>query len=147
MTEVDHDHRHLRILTDPLRNHHQEEERHLQIVHLGEHRRPRVSTARHLADSSSPGIVPTTNVDSYTSAALGGVDHPPDAQLHLQLSKRETKITEKAPNLPLRLTFAIYTLRAHVLTEIDASSDTKSQLPPPSLRLRPRLRFHQLLYV
>jgi len=87
------------------------------------------------------------NMDSCTSAGKGEVDHPLDAQLHLQHSRRETRITEKDPNPPLRQTFVIYTLRARALTETGASSNMKSQLLPPSPKPKLRLRDHRLPYV
>jgi hypothetical protein len=145
--EVDHDPHPLLLPTDPLQNRHQGEERHRQIVRLGEHLRQKVLTVRHLVDSLSQGIARMTNVDSCTSVAKGEVDHPPDAQLRLQRLRRETRVPDQDPNLLLRQTFVTCTPKARALTETGASSNMKSQLLPPSPKPKPKLRDHQLHYV
>jgi hypothetical protein len=147
-TGVDHDHRRLLIHKDLLPDHHQEGEHHHLIVLLEEHHHRRVLTARHLADSLSPEIAPTTNVAFYTSVDLEGADPRLDVQLLLQLLKRETKIiVTKVPDLLLHLTFVTFMLKVHALTETDVNSNTKSLQLPLSRKLRLKQRLHQPLCV
>jgi hypothetical protein len=147
-TGVDHDHRRLLTLKGLLPNHHREAEHHRLIGLLEEHHLRRVLTAKHLADSSLPATVPTTNVAFYTSAVLEGVDLQLDVQLHRLLLKRETKIIVKVPNLLLHPTFATFMLRGHALTETDVNLNTKSYRPLPlSRKLKLKQRLRQPLYV
>ena len=146
-TGVDRDHRRLLTPKDLLPDHHQEAEHHHLTGLLEEHHPRRVLTAKHLADSSSPEIVPTTNVAFYTSVGLEGVDHQLDVQLLIQPSKRETKIIVKVPDPLLHLTFATFMRKVHALTETDVNSNTKSPPLPLSRKLKLKQRLHQPLCV
>ena len=146
-TGVDHDHRRLLTPKGLLPDHHQEAEHHHLTGLLEEHYPRRVLTAKHLADSSSPEIVLTTNVAFYTSVGLEGVDHKLDVQLLVHPSKRETNIIVKVPDPLLHLTFATFMLKAHALTETDVNSNTKSLQLPLSRKLKLKQRLPQPLCV